>query len=184
MLTQNRQKQSEPLMPPSVKQQGVTVKKSLTFPLLLFTLTSTNPQYDAKFLNNYASINMVDALARISGVGEVFLFGGSDYAMHIWLKAGNMAKLGVTVDEVKKALNDQNIISPGGKFGAEPAQKERNSPMTLPFRTGLLVKNNLPTLLYKAKKMAHRCLWVILPASNWERKISAQQPVGMDRLVQ
>ncbi len=121
MLTQNRQKQSEPFMPQSVKQQGVTVKKSLSFPMLLFTVTSSNPKYDAKFLNNYANINLVDALARINGVGEVALFGGSDYAMRVWLKPGVMSKLGVAVDEVKKALNDQNMISPGGKFGAEPA---------------------------------------------------------------
>src|SRR5690606_2458879 len=57
MLTQNRQAQSLPFMPSSVKQQGVVVKKSLSFPLMLFTVTSKNPNYDAKFLNNYANIN-------------------------------------------------------------------------------------------------------------------------------
>lgn len=139
MLTQNRQNQSAPFMPPSVKQQGVTVKKSLSFPMLLFTITSTNPTFDARFLNNYASINMVDALARISGVGEVFLFGGSDYAMRIWLKASEMAKLGITVDEIKKALNDQNVISPGGKFGAEPA------PPGTEFTYGVTLQDRLVT---------------------------------------
>jgi len=120
MLTQNKEKQAEPFLPQSVKQQGVSIKKSLSFPMLLFTITSKNPKYDAKFLNNYASINIVDALARIRGVGEVTLFG-SDYSMRIWLKASQMNKLGVTVAEVKNALNAQNMISPGGKFGAEPA---------------------------------------------------------------
>jgi len=121
MLTQNRQGQAAPFMPPSVKQQGVVVKKSLSFPMMLFTLTSTNPKYDSRFLNNYANINIVDALARIRGVGEVSLFGGSDYAMRIWLKPGVMSKMGVTVDDVKNALNAQNMISPGGKFGIFPA---------------------------------------------------------------
>lgn len=123
MLTQNRQAQSAPFMPSSVKQQGVVVKKSLSFPLMLFTVTSKNPKYDAKFLNNYANINIVDQLSRIKGVGEVSLFGGSDYSMRIWLKADIMSKLGVTVSDVKNALNNQNMISPGGKFGAEPAPK-------------------------------------------------------------
>jgi HAE1 family hydrophobic/amphiphilic exporter-1 len=139
MLTQNRQKQSEPFMPPSVKQQGVVVKKSLSFPMLLFTLTSTNPQYDGKFLNNYANINIVDQLARISGVGEVALFGGSDYAMRIWLKPAVMNKLEVDIDEVKKALNDQNMISPGGKFGAEP------SPIGTEFTYGVNLQDRLVT---------------------------------------
>ena len=83
--------------------------------MLLFTITSKNPKYDAKFLNNYASINIVDALARIRGVGEVTLFG-SDYSMRIWLNASQMSKLGVTVDEVKNALNDSEHDQPGWKI--------------------------------------------------------------------
>ena len=139
MLTQNRQNQAAPFMPPSVKQQGVVVKKSLSFPMMLFTVTSTNPKYDAKFLNNYASINIVDQLARIKGVGEVALFGGSDYSMRIWLKPDVMSKLAVTVDDVKNALNAQNMISPGGKFGAEP------SPMGTEFTYGVTLQDRLVT---------------------------------------
>ena len=139
MLVQNRQNQALPFMPQSVKQFGITVKKSLSFPMLLFTITSDNPNYDSKFLNNYANINCVDALARIQGVGEVISFGGSDYAMRIWLKAAEMSKLGVTVDEIKKALNDQNMISPGGKFGAEPA------PPGTEFTYGVTLQDRLVT---------------------------------------
>lgn len=139
MLTQNRQAQSAPFMPSSVKQQGVVVKKSLSFPMMLFTITSTNPKFDAKFLNNYASINVVDQLGRINGVGEVSLFGGSDYSMRIWLKPDIMSKLGVTVDEVKNALNAQNMISPGGKFGAEPA------PQGTEFTYGVTLQDRLVT---------------------------------------
>lgn len=139
MLTQNRQNQSAPFMPSSVKQQGVVVKKSLSFPMMLFTITSSNPKYDAKFLNNYASINIVDQLARIKGVGEVSLFGGSDYSMRIWMKADVMSKLGITVEDVKNALNAQNMISPGGKFGAEPA------PMGTEFTYGVTLQDRLVT---------------------------------------
>ncbi len=137
MLTQNRQNQSAPFMPSSVKQQGVVVKKSLSFPMMLITITSDNPKYDAKFLNNYASINVLDQLSRIKGVGEVALFGGSDYAMRVWLKPDIMSKLGVTVEDVKNALNAQNMISPGGKFGAEPA------PMGTDFTYGVTLQDRL-----------------------------------------
>jgi len=139
MLTQNRQNQSSPFMPSSVKQQGVVVKKSLSFPMMLITITSDNPKYDAKFLNNYASINVLDQLSRISGVGEVALFGGSDYAMRVWLKPDVMSKLGVTVEDVKNALNAQNMISPGGKFGSEPA------PMGTDFTYGVTLQDRLVT---------------------------------------
>ncbi len=139
MLTQNRQNQSSPFMPSSVKQQGVVVKKSLSFPMMLITITSDNPKFDAKFLNNYASINVLDQLSRIKGVGEVALFGGSDYAMRVWLKPDVMSKLGVTVDDVKNALNSQNMISPGGKFGAEPA------PTGTDFTYGVTLQDRLVT---------------------------------------
>ena len=74
-----------------------------------------------RFLSNYATINMVDALSRISGVGEVKMLGSSDYAMRVWVKPDIMSKLDITIEDVTKALQDQNVISPGGKFGAEPA---------------------------------------------------------------
>jgi len=118
MLTQNRVSQAQPFMPPAVKQFGITTKKSLTFPLIVISLTSGNPAYDAMFLSNYASININDALARISGVGEVKMLGSSDYAMRVWVKPDIMSKLDITIEDVTKALQDQNVISPGGKFGA------------------------------------------------------------------
>jgi HAE1 family hydrophobic/amphiphilic exporter-1 len=151
MLTQNRQNQSAPFMPASVKQQGVVVKKSLSFPMMLFTITSTNPKYDAKFLNNYASINVVDQLARIKGVGEVSLFGGSDYSMRIWLKADVMNKLGVTVEDVKNALNAQNMISPGGKFGAEPAPMGTDFTYGVTLQDRLVTENEFAKIVVKSK---------------------------------
>ena len=137
MLTQNRVTQAQPFMPPSVKQFGITTKKSLTFPLMVVSLTSENPAFDARFLANYASINLVDAISRISGVGEVKMLGSSDYAMRIWLKPDIMSKLDITVEDVTKALQDQNVISPGGKFGAEPA------PLGTEFTYGVVLQDRL-----------------------------------------
>lgn len=151
MLTQNKEKQAEPFLPQSVKQQGVTIKKSLSFPMLLFTVVSKNPKYDAKFLNNYASINIVDALARIRGVGEVTLFG-SDYSMRIWLNASQMSKLGVTVAEVKNALNAQNMISPGGKFGAEPAPPGTEFTYSATLQDRLVTEEQFAGIIVRSKE--------------------------------
>ncbi len=137
MLTQNRVSQAQPFMPPSVKQFGITTKKSLAFPLMVISLTSENPDFDARFLANYASINLVDALSRISGVGEVKILGSSNYAMRIWLKPDIMSKLDITVEDVTRALQEQNVISPGGKFGAEPA------PSGTEFTYGVVLQDRL-----------------------------------------
>jgi HAE1 family hydrophobic/amphiphilic exporter-1 len=152
MLTQNKEKQAEPFLPQSVKQQGVSIKKSLSFPMLLFTVTSTNPKYDFQFLNNYASINLIDALARIRGVGEVILFAGSDYSMRIWLKASEMSKLKVTVDEVKNALNAQNMISPGGKFGAEPAPPGTEFTYSATLQDRLITEKQFSEIVVRSKE--------------------------------
>lgn len=121
VLTQNRVSQSEAFLPASVKNYGVTVKKSLVFPLLLITLKSPGGQYDNNFLSNYASININDRISRTTGVGDVKLFGGSDYAMRIWVKPDVIGKMGITVPEIVKAVQDQNVISPAGQIGAPPA---------------------------------------------------------------
>src|SRR6185295_4634921 len=86
VLTQNRVSQAQPQMPQSVKQYGVTVKKSLAFPLMVVSVKSPKGSYDSSFLSNYTNININDAIARIPGVGSVTLFGGSDYAMRVWLR--------------------------------------------------------------------------------------------------
>ena len=137
MLTQNRVKQAEPFMPASIKQTGISIKKSLSFPLLLLSLKSANPKFDDRFLSNYGNINIIDVLSRINGVGEVKLMGGSDYAMRIWLKPDVMSKLDLTVEDIKRALMDQNMISPGGKFGAEPA------PIGTEFTYGITLQERL-----------------------------------------
>jgi HAE1 family hydrophobic/amphiphilic exporter-1 len=152
MLTQNKEKQAEPFLPQSVKQQGVSIKKSLSFPMLLFTVTSKNPKYDFQFLNNYASINMIDALARIRGVGEVILFAGSDYSMRIWLNASQMSKLAVTVSEVKNALNAQNMISPGGKFGAEPAPPGTEFTYSATLQDRLVTEKQFSEIIVRSKE--------------------------------
>jgi HAE1 family hydrophobic/amphiphilic exporter-1 len=121
VLAQNRVSEAMPQMPQSVKNYGVSVKKSLAFPLLIVTLRSPNGTYDNDFLSNYASINVVDSIARISGVGQVTLAGGSDYAMRIWLRPDRIARLGLTVPDIVGAIGQQNQLSPAGQIGGPPA---------------------------------------------------------------
>jgi hydrophobic/amphiphilic exporter-1 (mainly G- bacteria), HAE1 family len=158
MLTQNRVSQAEPFMPPSVKQYGITTKKSLTFPLLIISLTSGNPAYDDRFLANYATINLVDAIARISGVGEVKLLGSSDYAMRVWVKPDVMSKLDITIEDITKALQDQNVISPGGKFGAEPAPSGTEFTYGVVLSDRLIQESQFAEIIIKSKEDGSKVL--------------------------
>ena len=158
MLTQNRVSQAEPFMPPSVKQYGITTKKSLTFPLLIISLTSENPAYDDRFLANYATINLVDALARISGVGEVKLLGSSDYAMRVWVKPDIMSKLDITIEDITKALQDQNVISPGGKFGAEPTSQGTEFTYGVVLSDRLIQEQQFSDVIIKSKEDGSKVL--------------------------
>jgi len=121
VLAQNRVSEATPMLPQSVKNYGVAVKKALPFPLLIISIKSPKGTYDNNFLSNYATININDAIARIPGVGQINLFGGSDYAMRVWLRPDRIAKLAITVPDIVNAINQQNQISPAGQIGGPPA---------------------------------------------------------------
>jgi HAE1 family hydrophobic/amphiphilic exporter-1 len=120
VLTQNRVSAASAKLPPNVTKFGVTTKKSLPNIMLAIALTSDG-RYDQDFLGNYALINIKDQLARIKGIGRVDVMGAADYSMRIWVKPDKLASMSITVPEILKAINEQNVIVPGGKFGAEPA---------------------------------------------------------------
>src|SRR6187455_3541967 len=121
VLTQNRVSQALPQMPQSVKNYGVTVKKALAFPLLVLSIKSPKGTYDNNFLSNYTTININDNIARIQGVGQINLFGGSDYAMRVWLRPDRISRLGITVPDIANAIQQQNQLSPAGQIGGAPA---------------------------------------------------------------
>src|SRR4051794_6257635 len=108
VLTQNKLSEAMPQLPQSVKNYGVAVKKALAFPLLVLSVKSPKGTYDSSFLANYTTININDNLARITGVGQINLFGGSDYAMRVWMRPDRIAKLGLTVPDIVSAINQQN----------------------------------------------------------------------------
>ncbi len=121
VLVNNRYSQAQPLLPQDVKNFGVTIKKSLAFPLMVISLYSPDGRYDPAFLANYSLININDALLRVKGVGDIRNLGSSDYSMRIWLEPDVCARLGLTVTDVQNALRAQNVVNPAGQVGAEPA---------------------------------------------------------------
>src|SRR6188768_1453932 len=121
VLTQNRVSEATPQLPQSVKNYGVSVKKALAFPLLVISIKSPNGTYDSNFLSNYTTININDAIARLQGVGQINLFGGSDYAMRVWLRPDRIGRLGITIPDIVNAISQQNQLSPAGQIGGAPA---------------------------------------------------------------
>jgi HAE1 family hydrophobic/amphiphilic exporter-1 len=121
ILTQMRETQAGAQVPTQVQQYGVTVQKSTTAPLMLVALYSPHGSYDARFLANYAYINLIDPITRLKGIASLQIFGSSQYAMRIWVKPDVLAKLGITVSDIVSALQSQNTVNPAGQIGSEPA---------------------------------------------------------------
>src|SRR5229473_2414827 len=117
---QNRVSQALSSLPTDVSQFGVTVRQSTGSPMMLISLYSPNKGYDSLFLANYNNINVVDTLFRVPGVGDVTVFGSTQYAMRIWVKPDVLAKLGISVTDIANAVRQQSTVNPSGQVGAEP----------------------------------------------------------------
>ena len=149
VLTQNRVSQAQPQMPQSVKNYGVSVKKALAFPLLVISVKSPKGTYDSGFLSNYATININDAIARIQGVGLINLFGGSDYAMRVWLRPDVIGRLGITVPDIANAIAQQNQLSPAGQIGGPPAAAGTEYTYTVRTKGRLLDENEFGDIILR-----------------------------------
>ena len=116
---QNRVKQAESRLPAEVVQNGISVEKQASSRLMTVTLLSNDPKFDEIYLN-YATLNVVDMLRRVPGVGSVSNVGSRYYAMQIWVQPDRLANLGLTVQDLQKALKDQNRESAAGVLGQQP----------------------------------------------------------------
>ncbi len=150
VLTQMRYQQAESQLPVDVRNYGVTVKKSTTSPLALFSLYSPDGAYDALFLANYAYININDPMTRVPGVGQVQIFGAGQYAMRFWVRPDTLAKLGITVSEIVDALNQQNTVNPAGQVGAEPVPKGQEFTYTVRAQGRLASKEDFENIVVRA----------------------------------
>ena len=123
ILSQMRQNQAQSQLPKDVVNYGVTVQKSTSSPLIMFALYSPNGSYDNVFLANYSYINVNDQMTRVKGIASVTVFGAGQYAMRIWVKPDQLAKLNITIPEIMNAINAQNTVNPAGQVGAQPVPK-------------------------------------------------------------
>ena len=123
ILAQMRTNQANSQLPIDVVNYGVTVQKSTSAPLMLIDLFSPKGTYDNVFLANYSYINLNDQLTRVPGIASVTVFGAGQYSMRCWVRPDQLAKLGVTVPEIIKAIQTQNTVNPAGQIGGEPVPK-------------------------------------------------------------
>jgi HAE1 family hydrophobic/amphiphilic exporter-1 len=130
-LVQNRVNQATPLLPTDVQALGLTVQKSVSSPLLVFSLYSPKGTYDQEFLSNYATININDALLRVTGLGQVQAFGASNYAMRVWVYPDKLHTLGLTFGDLRTAISQQSTVNPSGQVGAEPAPQGQEVTYTI-----------------------------------------------------
>ncbi|GKS59354.1 multidrug efflux RND transporter permease subunit [Nitrospira sp.] len=150
VLTQMRQAIAEPQLPDAVQQFGITNPKALSSPLILFSLYSPKGTFDATFLANYAFININDPLTRVPGVGQVQLFGAGQYAMRLWIKPDQLAKLGLTVTDVMNAVNAQNTVNPAGQVGAEPVPSGQEFTYSVRAQGRLVTEEDFGNIVVRA----------------------------------
>jgi HAE1 family hydrophobic/amphiphilic exporter-1 len=138
-----------PQLPPSVRNQGVTIAKSHVAPLMIIALYSPKGSRDATFLANYAYINLADPLTRVKGIGSVLVQGAGPYAMRQWVKPDQLASLGVTVPDIVKALEQQNTVNPSGQVGAEPAPKGQEFTYTMRAQGRLITEQDFGNVVIR-----------------------------------
>src|SRR5215813_4141407 len=139
ILAQMRTNQANSQLPTDVVNYGVTVQKSTVAPLMLVNLYSPRGTYDNVFLANYAYINLNDQLTRVPGIASVQVFGAGQYSMRLWVRPDRLAKLGITIPDIIKAVQTQNTVNPAGQIGGEPVPKGQD------FTYAVLAQGRLPS---------------------------------------
>ncbi|MDP3537796.1 MAG: multidrug efflux RND transporter permease subunit [Azonexus sp.] len=147
---QNRASQANARLPSEVISSGVTTKKQTPDVLMYIALVSPNGTYDELFLTNYAAINVVEALKRVKGVGNVQVFG-SEFGMRLWLKPDRMAALGLTPTDVYNAVREQNAQAPAGQVGQLPAPKDQQFQYSVQVRGRLVEIAEFEQIIIRAK---------------------------------
>lgn len=145
---QNRVARATSLLPQEVTQAGVSVTKSQSSNLLIFSLFGEKEGYDQTFLQNYAKINLVPQLQRVTGVGDVTVFGSKDYSMRIWLKPDVMAQYKLIPSDITAALAEQNIEAAPGKFGE---RGEQSFEYIIKYKGRLATELEFENIIVKAK---------------------------------
>src|SRR6059058_5803653 len=128
---QNRAQLATPLLPQEVQRQGLVIRKKSAALLQIITLYSPKNTHDALFLNNYATINIIDPLSRIRGVGQASLFGPLDYSLRLWLDPDRLTAFNLTPADVVAAVQSQNVQAALGRIGAAPSPQNQQVQLTI-----------------------------------------------------
>ncbi len=147
---QNRASQANARLPGEVINAGITTNKQTPDTLMYIALVSPKGTYDELFLTNYATINVVEALKRVKGVGNVQLFG-AEFGMRLWLKPDRMANLGITPTDIYRAIQEQNAQAPAGQVGQMPAPKNQQFQYGVEVRGRLTESSEFENVIIKAK---------------------------------
>ena len=150
MYTQNRVQQANAGLPQDVQQQGVTTRKVSPDTALYFALTSPNGSYDSVFLKTYGSINIIDDIRRVKGVGDVSEYG-SDYSMRIWLKPDKLAQMGITAADISSAIKEQNVQAPAGTIGQLPSVPKQEFQYTASVQGRLVTEDDFRKVIIRSQ---------------------------------
>src|ERR1700693_1686227 len=147
---QNRAALAQPLLPPEVSRQGLTIRKRSAALLQVIQLFSPDKTYDALFLSNYATINVLDPLSRIKGVAQASLFGPLDYSLRIWLDPDRLTSLNLTPNDVVAAVQGQNIQAALGRVGAAPVSSDQRFQLTIKTKGRLTQPEEFSNIVLRA----------------------------------
>jgi hydrophobe/amphiphile efflux-1 (HAE1) family protein len=128
---QNRVKLAEAQLPQEVRTQGVSVTKKSSAILQLVAFSSETPEHDQLFLSNYVTINLLDKLKRVRGVGDVSLLTPTDYSMRVWVDPQRLNDYGMTPADIVNALKKQNVQAALGRIGSQPALPDQQFQLTI-----------------------------------------------------
>lgn len=146
----NRVNIATPRLPDEVRRNGLIVQKKSNDILLVVMLTSKDKHHDRLFLSNYATLNVMDEIKRVKGVGDATIFGGQDYSMRIWLRPDRMAQLGVTTSDISAAISAQNNQYAAGRIGQEPAPASQQLVYTVTAKGRLVDPAQFANIIIKA----------------------------------
>ena len=155
---QNRVAIAQSKLPEEVVRNGITTKKKSSNLLMVVALQATDSKFDQLFLSNYTSINILDQLKRLPGVGEAKDLGARDYGMRIWLNPDRLTSLNLTVTDVSNAIGEQNVQFAAGQIGQPPASPGQE------FQYNLKAKGRLSHGAYSSSGTGARALWMSISA--------------------
>jgi len=151
MNVNNRVQIAQPRLPEDVRRNGIIVQKRSNDILLAAAISSQDGTYDRLYLSNYASLNIIDELKRVPGVGDASVIGAQDYSMRIWLKPDRMAQLGITTSDIADAVRAQNNQNAAGKIGQEPAPSDQMLVYTVTAKGRLLQPEEFGNIIIRGQ---------------------------------